>query len=68
MTLKCPPAAGDYRGQIQQAFIAAGKDPYTEPRDWRFDCLGGSDGLIKVLGYCSRGCRDNGKDKNDTCK
>ena len=59
---------GDYRGQIQQAFIAAGKDAKTEPRDWRFHCIGGKEGLIKVLNYCTRGCKDNGSDVSDTCK
>ncbi|KAJ1337327.1 hypothetical protein MN608_00179 [Microdochium nivale] len=58
---------GDYRGQIQQAFAAAGRDPYTKPDDWRFDCLGGSQGLIKLLGRCDRGCKDNGTGRDDTC-
>ncbi|KAJ1325290.1 hypothetical protein MN608_10002 [Microdochium nivale] len=58
---------GDYRGQIQQAFIAAGRDAFTKPDDWRFDCIGGSEGLIRLIGRCERGCKDNGTGKSDTC-
>ncbi|KAK6834318.1 hypothetical protein PG990_000861 [Apiospora arundinis] len=59
---------GDYRGQIQQAMVAAGHDPNTYPNEYLFSCVGGSEGLISVLNNCDRGCQDNGKDKSDTCK
>ena len=58
---------GDYRGQIQQSFAAIGRDPFTKPDDWLFDCLGGSEGLIKVIGRCERGCIDKGAGKSDVC-
>ncbi|KAK6850210.1 hypothetical protein PG995_014043 [Apiospora arundinis] len=59
---------GDYRGQIQQAMVAAGHDPDTYPNEYLFRCVGGSEGLISVLYSCNRGCQDNGNDKSDTCK
>lgn len=44
-----------------------GQDPYTSPDDWLFDCLGGSQVLIKVIGRCERGCQDNGSGRSDRC-
>ena len=58
---------GNYRGQIQQAFIASGMSWRTDPDDWIFQCIGGPEGLIKVAQDCPTGCVDRGENQSDTC-
>ncbi|KAF2281527.1 uncharacterized protein EI97DRAFT_463840 [Westerdykella ornata] len=58
---------GDYQEQIDQALAVAGHASWNG-NNVLFHCLGGRSGAIEFVKGCPGGCKDNGKDKSDTCR
>lgn len=58
---------GNYGAQIEQV-VWAGRYGAEDPKNFLFNCVGGSNGVIHVIGKCGAGCKRNGSSEDDVCK
>ena len=59
---------GKYQPQIDQALADAGAGEANGGADDLFYCVGGTNGVIRYVRYCSNGCHDAGSGASDYCK
>ncbi|KAJ6477969.1 hypothetical protein DFH09DRAFT_951921, partial [Mycena vulgaris] len=59
---------GKYQPQIDQALADAGQGEANGGSDDLFHCIGGDNGVIGFIKFCSNGCRTNPTGVSDTCR